>query len=321
MRHLPPTITHLVRRSAARPAFTLLEALIVIIIIALLSGLVLVGVRRAVEVGRREAERQILVAFKQGITNFENEFRFLPPLVSDNISSYPEAPAGYPVIPGIPAGPVAPNASYANSLQPVVIGGLTDPATRRAHDAFLQGFESTSDTAAPLQADYRFSVHSLPYYLMGMLNVPGAGGKPADGADGPRFTAPRVDGSFTGRGKAYEAYYDPGDQVKRLAGANSASVRFNDRWGSAIRYYRWETRPGSAAAQLGTPESRTRTMVPRAAGDPRTDTKLRGARYALVIVGPDRVTDMGPPVMVGDDAAASITYSPNVKDDLVEVEE
>lgn len=319
MTHAP---THRsLRAGSPRPGFTLLEALIVIIIIALLSGVLLVGVRRALEVGRREAERQILIAFKQGITNFENEFRFLPPLVADGGGSYPEAGGGYPNLPGLSSTPIGPNPNYNNSLQPAVVGGVADQASLAVHNAFLQGFQGPSVTAAPLEWDYRFSVHSMPYYLMGMLNTPGAGGNPIDGAQGPRFTAPRVDGSFTGRGKAYDAFYDPGDQVRRLAFNGSPQVAFNDRWGRPIRYYRWEPRPGSPTAQLGTPEASARTMVPRAAGDPRINTKVRGARYALVITGPDGVTDMQSPIMVGDDAQPSPPLSAGVKDDIVEVEE
>lgn len=319
-------------RFLAARAFTLIEVSITIIIIAVLAGIVLIAVGKARRVAQLTGERQVLVALKQSITAFENDFGFLPPLVHDNAgpsrveSNDPDPPGAWPSFSAgadSRTGPVDRDPIYDNQLQPVAVGGSRDATRREREQAFLEGFSGAGAGATPIAWDFRYSAYSLPYYLMGVLDVQDMN-KAIDGADGPRLTAPRPDGTFTRRGKAYDAFYDISTNIKRKgtdASSPQYGVTFNDRWNRPIRYYRWEARPASSTAAPGSPESKARTLVPRAAGDPRTNPKLRGARYALVILGEDHLTDMRRPIEVGDDGALNPPLNDTVKDDIVEVEE
>jgi len=260
-------------------AFTVIEVSVTIIIITMLTGLVMVMANRAIRGARRDAERQVLIALKKSITAFETEFGFVPPLADDAI--------------GIFGG------------QPAAVGNTPDGLAR------LQGFVSPNLGALPITGETRFSINALQYYLMGLC--------PVDGAPGSAFTRPNADGTFAKRGKAYDSFYDASSQSKRIQTDPSGTAIFNDRWGSPIRYYRWEPRPGFATAAPGTPDARLRTLVPRAAGDPRLDVKVRGARYALVILGEDKLTDDGAPIEVGNGMEPPVSGA--AADDIVEVEE
>ncbi len=311
------------------PGFTLVEVMVTLIVIAMLSGLALVAAHKTMKSARRSNEQQVLLALKQSITHFKNEFGFLPPLVHDNSTLYAEPddptppPAGWPALAGGISGPVRANAEYGNTLQPVALGGSSDAARLAADNAYLQGFTSAAGNTV-IDSDYRFSNYSLSYYLMGLLDVPSANnGKAIDGVDGPAMTAPREDGTFTQRNKRYEASYDVSRETRRIGRdlASQFGITFNDRWGKPIRYYRWEPRPARASAAPGSPDSVVRTLIPRAVGDPRTNPKIRGARYALVITGEDRKTDMRTPIEVGSTADPNPPLSKTIDDDIVEVEE
>lgn len=170
----------------------------------------------------------------------------------------------------------------------------------------------------------RYSVYSLQYYLFGSLGVE------EDGVDGPGFTEPNEDGSFTRRGREYPARMDVSRDPARLKtnpGNRFQSV-YVDRWGKAatssagwpalnpIRYYRWS--PAFNA------EGRVEQyLVPRAVGDPNGDVSLRDASYAIVSVGPDMVTDDRMPVPTAGKIDNRINVQPiNLRwtaDDIVEV--
>jgi prepilin-type N-terminal cleavage/methylation domain-containing protein len=291
------------RRAADERGFTLVEVTVTIIIISLLSAIVLVAVAKARRSAQQSDERQLLVALKQGIVQFESEFKFLPPLVT--------------------SARLGNNPLHGNSLQPVVLGENSNAAQRVTERAYLQGF--TGPTASGvIPDDERYSVYSLSFYLMGACNDNDpTSRKPVDGAAGPSFTAPREDGSFTQKGKSYEAIYDPSTQIKRF----SSNGVLNDRWGSPIRYYRWDTRPPDPAASPNTANAKARTMLPRAIGagmDPRLNARARGARYALVILGENQRTDSRRPLEVGDTGPVVPPLDDDTfrdtADDIVEVE-
>lgn len=320
-------------RPGAPAGFTLIEMSIVLIIIVMLSSLVLVAASRAMQSARRSAERQTLVSLKQAITQFKNTFDMLPPLVHDNAVLTPETEdpnppsAPWPTFTGgsdLTVGPVDnPDGAY----RVIAMGQSKDPMRRANERAYLQGFDGTGSGSGPIVWDYRFSMYSLAYYLMGALDVIDPDrNKPLDGAVGSKFTAVAPDGTFTGRGKAYEAFFDVSQHARRLSSPggsppNGARITFNDRWGRPIRYYRWEPRPAQAGAAPGSPESRARTLVPRAAGDPRKNPELRSAGYALVILGENRYTDMRAPIEVGIDPVLDGDHRRAVEDDIVEVGE
>lgn len=199
----------------------------------------------------------------------------------------------------------------------------TDPintATRSPRirdDAFLR---SVTIPSAP-----RYSVYSLPYYLFGMLGVD------EDGVEGPGFTEPQPDGSFSRRGREYPARLDVSSDPARIKRnpANDAEVVYVDRWGKGatvsagwpavnpIRYYRWlpAFKPNGEIDQY---------LVPRAVGDPNTNYMLRDAQYAIVSVGPDGVTDENKPIpTAGNPVDGRVKTGPAdirlTADDIVEV--
>lgn len=143
----------------------------------------------------------------------------------------------------------------------------------------------------------RFSTLTLPYYIFGLL------GEEEDGVDGPGYTEPQRDGSFSRKGRSYPARMDISADASRLKRdpASMHRMAYVDRWGRAassaagwpavnqIRYYLWKP----AFKQDGSLEQ---YLVPRAVGDPNTDFSLRNARYAIVSVGYDGVTDEGRPL-------------------------
>lgn len=172
----------------------------------------------------------------------------------------------------------------------------------------------------------RFSAFSIPYYVLGLL--PAAG----DGVDGPGFTEPLRDGSFSKRGREYPARLDISadpNRLKRNPGdRNHAQMMYVDRWGKAatntagwpavnpVRFYRWKP----AFDNTGKVEQ---YLVPRAVGDPNIDVSLRDAEYAIVSVGPDGVTDERKPLPTANKIDARVDQTPIVSrvtaDDIVEV--
>jgi prepilin-type N-terminal cleavage/methylation domain-containing protein len=170
----------------------------------------------------------------------------------------------------------------------------------------------------------RHSAFSIPYYLFGMLPVA------ADGVDGPGFTEPLRDGTFSRRGREYPSRMDissDGSRLKRHP-RDTSQMMYVDRWGkaatttagwpavNAIRYYRWKP----AFDSTGQVEQ---FLTPRAVGDPNLDVSLRDAQYAIVSVGPDGVTDEQKPVPTAGKIDVRVSAAPIVfrvtADDIVEV--
>lgn len=270
-------------KTHARRAFTLIEASVTIIIIAMLAGILLFAVRKGVQGARLAAERQLLNALSTGVQAFRNDHGFLPPLIDDRLDS-----AGNPV------------------------GNVLDGQNRpRVRDADFLMSAGTSDPNDP-----RYSVYALQWYVLGMLDIP-VGGRPLDGAAGPGITKPQPDGTFAGRGKVYEAKFDVGrigSRNKITIGTDEARITLSDRWGSSIRYYRWKP-------QFGADGQVAQYLVPRAVGDPRTNTEVRSAEYAIVSLGPDQRTDERRPLPTAGNVTPAVdpaALDESVRDDLVE---
>lgn len=239
-------------------AFTLIELLVSLFIISLLIGLLVVGMRHAFAAARQAATTQDVSALKVAVQTFKNDFGFLPPLVQD----------GYPGTPDT-TGPLV---SVGSRTMPNIYH-LANTADRE----FLQ-----DSTMVP---DYRFSVYSLSYYIMGAL------GKSIDGVEGPGARTPKRDGSFDFlTNDTYDALFDPkAGQVTFapwLASEDPTSGRFElqDRNGVAYRYYRW---------QQGTPtvgdDERGVLNVPELVEIARDRTELGDAAFAIVAAGADGV--------------------------------
>ncbi len=239
-------MTHPAARRPPPRAFTLLEVAIVVVIIATIASLAFVALAKVIKSSRDAAQRQTIMSLKQGVDHFKQQFEFLPPLVNDNGR-----------------------------------GGPVDPLTFNPiiRDAAFLRYEPGTNPADP-----RYSVYSLPYYLMGVLDVK------FDGVAGPGFTRPDPDGSFHRRGKTYEPFFDTSGDPERLVRDPSDINRVTlvDRWKNPIRYYRWMPRFVPGGANQGQVQNYN---VPAELRDPAGSAQQRDAEFAIVSAGADGVID------------------------------
>lgn len=196
--------------------FTLIELLVVLGIIALLSSILLIAVRSAVNTSRVAGERQVCTALKMACSQFKQQFGFLPPVINeDHMAAVPSAQFNTAGV-GI------------EQNQPVLRNILAD-----------------SRTATPMPDNW-YSVNSLAIYLVGAADAK------VDGVEGPGFTEPKdngdkEEGHFLRKGRTYEPLFDVAKDPKRLR-IDMGSYLILDRWqapgsdkpGNRIRYYRWE---------------------------------------------------------------------------------
>lgn len=250
--------------------FTLIELLISILIISILIGLLLVGIRQAVSAANKTAGIQDMNSLNIAIQTFKNDWGFLPPLVKD----------GYPGTPGAGQDPLVKVGSGRNLHYNPNVYDLSNAIDLE----FLQ------DDSDP---DYRFSVHSLAYYIMGAL------GEEADYIDGPGAKEPLPNGSFNQlTNKSYDPLFDPktGQISQTSSDATQGRIVLQDARGNAYRYYRWEhatpSTPGYDAndpiANLRLPNIFGSAQLPGVS--PATENvELRNAEYAIVAAGRDGV--------------------------------
>ena len=240
-------------RAYIRPGFTIVELGVAILVIAILIGLLLVGLNQLSRSAQSGAERANVVAMRMAVEAFRNDFGFAPPLVKDGLV-YPGGTVGTPA----PLG-----AGFVNVYRSDVPEDVL----------FLQG-------EGP-DPDLRFSVYSLPYYLVGVLDAS------VDGKDGPGMRDPARDGSFRRvGGRLSDPYFDVAGRSEALVEVDKAEGRYElrDRSGVAYRYYRWlpvEQTPGMTVTDL--------RRVPSLLGDPAQNIALRDAEWAIVAAGPNRV--------------------------------
>lgn len=279
------------RHSASRPGaprgFTLIEIMVAVTIVILVSAMAIVAVNSFVRTGRRSAEESNLRALSMALDQFKQSNKFYVPLVNDFSSL-----AGGPIR---QRGPTEFTVRIAGQLE----GSSDDPLPPLQ---FLS-YESGNPT------DPRYSELSLSYYLLGAL------GKEVDGIDGPGMTTPYETPrtlpwrSFMMQGRRIDPFYDASTDKSRVraqdatgnpvTGAGSErQTRIVDRWGGAIRYYRWEplfhvavnpttgrpTTPPNQVTQVG--EVRDYCQ-PEMLGDPRANASLRSMKWAVVSKGPD----------------------------------
>jgi prepilin-type N-terminal cleavage/methylation domain-containing protein len=251
---------------------TLVEVLFVVVIILVVMSLLIGSVHMVTRTSRAVTHQVAVNSLKQGVIAFQQEFGFAPPLVSDIILSA----AGEP--PAITPGG-----------QP-----LTTTAPRRArifnlaeHGGFLRHLPD------PGEPDQRFSIYTLPYYLIGVIDDPRDPANPnsgaIDGVPGPGFRTPRRDGTFSDSGRIYQPFFAVGSGSTSLytdtATGGPGRVELRDANGIAFRYYRWEPKRNP----LPSDNVRERLRIPYIVGEPETDPSLRIARYAIVGAGPDRL--------------------------------
>jgi type II secretory pathway pseudopilin PulG len=264
------------RAGSGAGAFTLIEMLFVIAVIFLLITLLLVGFRHARAVARRTADRAMLTALKQGADHFNQEVGFLPPLVKDY--DWPYSPSGRPVV--TVGGRNRVNVFNVGNTQP---GG---------------DLEALRTRPAASQPDLRFSLYTVPYYLLGVCEMPldpgNSTGPPIDGIAGPGMRTPMRDGRFEQSGREFAPFFDTSRNARAVVTADPlyGRVELRDSHGVAVRYYRWEHgkpvanangTPGPVGSVVGVDD----LNIPFFMGDPSSDTSIRDAKYALMAAGPN----------------------------------
>lgn len=275
-----------------RAGFTVIELVFVIAVIFLLMGLLIVGIHHVTGFAKGTADRAAVTALKDGVAHFEQQFGFVPPLVVDGYASNSGFPAG--------TGPLhavsGQNVPLVFSFQPSVVGN-NNPCV-----PFLRNIPRTpslSNTTGSGGDDMRFSMYSMPYYLIGVLGKSDAvnptSDPPVDGVDGPGFCTPKRDGTFEKSGRKFQPFYDPkrSDAIYQDPTANTnGHIELRDSHGVAFRYYRWATDLAVMDPNLPVPTTQDKYAalnVPEMVGDAHTVANVRDAAYAIVAAGPNGV--------------------------------
>ncbi len=248
-----------------RRGFTLIELLVVIAIVVLLIGVLIVGMGRAMKLARKTATQQDVIALKNSVEQFRQDFGFLPPLVKDGYTGTPD-----------PSGPLI-----------WVSNGRGVPNVYNFADATEKAFLKKDSSP-----DYRFSIYSLSYYIMGALN------KDVDGVDGPGAMKPKRDGSFDRlTNQTYQPYFDPKSGKVASIDAANGRIELQDGNGVAYRYYRWAHREAGDSG-YDSKKPLLNLSVPKlflddpggSSGSPAEEKpELRNAAYAIVAAGADGV--------------------------------
>jgi type II secretory pathway pseudopilin PulG len=245
--------------TAAVPAFTLVELLATISVIFLIMGIALVAYTSASRTARAASDRAAVNGLQLAVGQFKAEFGFVPPLVKD---LGPDGTGGQAFRVVRPDNEATSEGDDRGRYVPLVYS-LASPVDSDV----LRGREVNGERLR------RYSLLSLPYYILGALDAE------VDGVDGLGFYEVRRDGTFAPGGyftgdldpsasgaevdsarrsqRRYEPFFDVGRGGVELANTTARggttggsdgvltrsriSWRFElrDRAGVAIRYYRW----------------------------------------------------------------------------------
>jgi type II secretory pathway pseudopilin PulG len=256
-------------RARAR-GFTIVEATIVIGIIAVLAGIVLYAVGLVRKKGDTVAELATVTALQKAVEQFKQQFGFLPSLVLD--------------------GPTSP-INAMDQIQVWSIQDLADPNTT------LNGSTPGNRRC--------WSVLSLPYYLLGALDAKYDGGAgltftapTRDGQFSKHGRAYNAMVEFTQQKTRLGAprLFISNNAVPNSTPLQRADCEIWDRWSGtgnshSIRYYRWLP----AYYPQGDPKAGQVQYwnIPVEIGGnpvntlPPLKAELRTAEYAVVSAGPD----------------------------------
>jgi hypothetical protein len=260
-------------------------------------SLLMVALRGARRAGQAGAERQNVNTMKLALVQFKDRYGFIPPLIKD--VKYKK-----PVIAVLDASTDLMERRY----------NIYD-ITRAADQKDLR-----RDTAQPRDADERYSLVVLPYYLAGACDVRVTSdpkSAPIDGIVGPGFLPPNPDGTYklspalkkptpdasiSLAGKAdpmVEAGKASLQLYKNLVadttiGNEPSGAEFRNRKGIAYRYYRWlpdAKYPGtSTTGAVSDEQYEDYYNIPIAVADWtawKTNPPIRDAKYAVVLPGED----------------------------------
>jgi prepilin-type N-terminal cleavage/methylation domain-containing protein len=211
--------SHTPQHNVTTRGFTLLEILFSVLILGILIGLLFFafGATRTFALGT--GDKAAIAAVRMGVTRFVDDFGFVPPLVRDQATNQPRSVTN-------PGGRFSVIATY----------DLLDPADQLRLRPV--GFVAIGNNN-PFSDD-RYSLRTLPYYLIGALDLPfepsatdaTARTLPIDGFAGPGFYKPRESGgtfvvpatvrrgnaatSRRGAGQRYESLIDLGTKGLNL---------------------------------------------------------------------------------------------------------
>ena len=194
--------------------FTLIELLVVVAVITVIVAVLLAGLARTSASARAASAERSLDALAVGITQFKDEFGFLPPLVHDgaavSLGGYLPQDPGLQAASGDPAWPVVP--VTIPGLSPIAQlavwseanDGTAGPNSHLSfHNFIRRRAGATGSDAVRIPAggswdrdgawdDRRYSKFALPFYLAGYAP------KPVDGVNGPGMSRPLLNGQFEG---------------------------------------------------------------------------------------------------------------------------
>lgn len=243
---------------SARRAFTLVELLAAVTVIGILIGIVFIALGGATQQARASLATRQLGTIQQGVAQFETDFGYLPPLLSD-----------YTDVPG---------SGFAGTDKVLVTpeGQATFGATLQQQAEFV----SDAYKASRYSSEY-----SIAAYLIGIAELSGnatvqdrdgedfllAADDGDDGVVGPGLRDPGPDRAWGGGSSRLDARSSPGDpntylqprggqvygpyinaadltdaiEPELLVGGNDNYIGYQvlDPWGNPIRYYlNWPTK-------------------------------------------------------------------------------
>lgn len=238
-----------IQPSSRRAAFTIVELMIVVAVVAVLVSILLVafgGARRSAE--QANATR-FMTIIGQAIESFERELGYLPPLLMYDLDV-----SDQPLLGNLPPG---------NSRATMII-----PEAKWGN--------SPSDMRAALARTRYGSEYSLAVYLLGTGdingdelagNIVGSNSAEDDGLAGPGFRDPGPDRSWGGAagrqhqrdnqtaakiGRTYGPFLDMAALADHIRlDARTGLFKITDNWGQPVRYYKgWPIRVAGASGAL-----------------------------------------------------------------------
>ncbi|HYF13445.1 MAG TPA: hypothetical protein VD971_00075 [Phycisphaerales bacterium] len=289
--------------SARGRAFTMVELLMSVAVLALLIGLLIVGIRAGRRAATNAVQATAATDARTAVEQFRRDAGFLPPLVKDR-SGELLTPAVPPLADVITTGPQNALNVYRRSV-------AADAAYLRTPQGDLNGQNPF--------IDFRFSEVSLGAYIVGAVQYPYGNAitdLPMDGVDGAGMYPPARDGTFEvprtmlvatadrkRTGRTIDSYIKTNGSLRVFTDpARPELVYVRDVNDIPVRYYFWlrgrEEPAGSGrfivedADDINMPNivGRRGTQMAGTPADRDLDVsvELREASWAIVAAGPNR---------------------------------